>query len=377
MGFRKAERKQVKLKLGITGPSGSGKTFSALRIAKGLLEQRQGYNYRIALIDTENKSASLYADTKGMPAFDTLELEPPYTVEKYIAAIELAIQEKYDLVVVDSVSHVWAGEGGLLQEKETLDTRGGNSFANWAKMTPKWNRFVSAILHSDVHMICTMRSKQEHALSQNDKGKTEVKKMGMAPQVRDGFEYELTAVFDMDMSHHAQASKDRTNLFDGRTWKPDEKTGCEISNWLNSGKVVENQAPKSETPPATEAPAAPSGPVIPPQAKGPVITPPASNILLARSKAIENVLNPTHWPKGSVLGFCEAKYGKKLGEITDNEFMDLVQIVGKMTHSQAKVELAKQNSEKPAAPAEDQGEFGAFQPGGPTPQPMREPGEEG
>jgi AAA domain len=260
MGFVKAERKRVKLKLGIAGPSGSGKTFSALRIAKGIGEAEKGHASRIALIDTENKSASLYAQTSGMPAFDTLELEPPYTVDKYIAAIELAIKEKYDFLIIDSISHVWSGEGGLLQEKELLDSRGGNSYTNWAKMTPKWNRLVSGVLHGDIHMICTMRSKQEHTLSQNDKGKTEVKKLGMAPQVRDGFEYELTAVFDMGMDHNAQASKDRTNLFDQRIWKPDEKTGAELHAWLMSGTAgaptpppaAAPEAPKNEAPPAQE-----------------------------------------------------------------------------------------------------------------------------
>lgn len=351
MGFRKAERKQVKLKLGVTGPSGSGKTFSALRVAKGLLEQNKGVGYRIALIDTENRSASLYADTKGMPSFDTLELEPPYTVEKYIEAIELAIKEKYDLLIVDSVSHVWAGEGGLLQEKETLDQRGGNSFANWAKMTPKWNRFVSAVLHSDVHMICTMRSKQEHTLSQNDKGKTEVKKMGMAPQVRDGFEYELTAVFDMDMSHHAQASKDRTNLFDGRTWKPDEKTGSEISAWLNSGKAIEGQAP--QTPPAA------AGPVINPVDQQP-------SLLQVRSNIINEVLVPTSWPKGSLLSYCELKYAKKLQYLSEAEFNELLQTVKTKTHSQAKVALAQKSSPAETPAVDPNGAFGQYQGGGPV-----------
>lgn len=235
MEFKKAERKKVKLKLGISGPSGSGKTFSALKIAKGLLNG-QG---KIALIDTENRSASLYADTASMPVFDTLELDPPYTVEKYTSAIEAAIRAGYDILVVDSVSHVWSGEGGLLQDKEAIDARGGNSYTNWAKMTPKWNKFVSTILHSDIHMVCTMRSKQDYVLTQNDKGKQVPQKVGMAPQVREGFEYELTGVFDMDMSHQAQASKDRTGLFDGRIWKPDEKTGAEIAAWLAAGKTTE------------------------------------------------------------------------------------------------------------------------------------------
>lgn len=315
-GFQKAERKQVKLKLGLAGPSGSGKTFSALRIAKGLGD-KTGKPYRIALVDSENKSASLYADSPGMPAFDTLELEPPYTIDKYIAAMELAIKEGYDFLIVDSVSHVWSGEGGILQEKEALDKRGGNSYANWASMTPKWNRFVSAILHSDVHMLCTMRSKQDYVLEANDKGKQAPKKVGMAPQVREGFEYELTLVLDMDMSHQAQASKDRTNLFDGKTWKPDEKTGAEIWAWLNSGKAVV---------PAAATAAAP----VFPQAK-----------IAQRSQAIAAALDPVRWPAGTVADYIGKAYGTaKIGELSEDQFTALLTVIKTMTSSQAKAKLS-------------------------------------
>lgn len=313
-GFKRAERRQVKLKLGIAGPSGSGKTWTGLRIARGLLEANKGYAGRIALIDTENKSASLYASSAGMPEFDTLELEPPYTVDKYIAAIEMALKEKYDLVIVDSVSHVWSGEGGLLQEKETLDSRGGNSYTNWAKMTPKWNKFVSAILHSDIHMICTMRSKQDYVLEANDKGKQAPKKVGMAPQVREGFEYELTAVLDMDMSHHAQASKDRTSLFNGRTWQPDEKTGQELFTWLNTGKAPE---PKPEP-----------------------VNPEVKKLAEDRTKALQAVLNPVNWPTGTVAEYCVKAFATaKLSELNDTQFAELIGAVRSKTAMQAKAEL--------------------------------------
>lgn len=325
-GFKKAERKQVKLKLGLAGPSGSGKTYSALKLAKGLMDAAGSEKYRIALIDTENRSASLYADLPGLPSFDTLELEPPYTVDKYIAAIELAIKEKYDLLIVDSVSHVWSGEGGLLQEKENLDARGGNSYTNWAKMTPKWNRFVSEILHSDVHMICTMRSKQEHALGTNANGKTEVKKMGMAPQVREGFEYELTAVFDMDMSHQAQASKDRTSLFNGRTWQPDEKTGAEIHAWLNMGK--------------------------PADPKVAALTQAQVELTKLRTAELQKAVNPVTWPTGSVVEYCTKAFGTaKLSELAEPQFAALLLVVKLKTASQARVDLASAQ-ERPTPPQE-------------------------
>jgi hypothetical protein len=225
--FKKAERKQAKLKIGISGPSGSGKTFSAMLIAKGL-------GGRIAVIDTENRSASLYADRFE---FDTLELEAPFTTEKYLQAMALAQNEKYDVVIIDSVSHQWAGEGGVLSRKEQVDSRGGNSFTNWSKFTPEHTKFLNAIVQHGTHLITTVRSKQDYALTQNDKGKATPQKMGVAPVQREGFEYELTLMIDMHMDHSAVASKDRTGLFDKTIFVPGEDTGKKLMAWLSTAKV--------------------------------------------------------------------------------------------------------------------------------------------
>jgi len=230
--FKKAEKRAVKLKIALTGPAGSGKTFSALQIATGL-------GGKIALIDTENASASLYADQFQ---FDTMEIDPPYTVQKYNEAIQAAVDGKYDVVIIDSISHAWAGEGGLLQKKESLDSRGGNQYANWAPITKEHEALKAKILSSDVHMICTMRSKQEYALQEDEKGRKQVKKLGMAPVQRDGMEYEFTAVLDMAMDHSAQASKDRTRLFDGKLFRPDTATGKALMEWLNSS-AAQTKAP--------------------------------------------------------------------------------------------------------------------------------------
>lgn len=227
--FKKAEREQLKLKMAITGPSGSGKTYSALRLAKGL-------GGKVAVIDTENGSASLYSDRFE---FDVLELSPPYTNEKYLAAIKEAETAKYDTVIIDSLTHQWAGEGGLLNKKEQLDARGGNSFANWAKMTPEHERFKSAILHANINVIGTMRSKTEYVLSENEKGKQVPKKMGLAPIQRDGMEYEFTTVLDISMNHEAQASKDRTGLFIGQMFQITEETGKKLQEWISQGRKKE------------------------------------------------------------------------------------------------------------------------------------------
>lgn len=226
--FVKAERKRAKLKIGITGPSGSGKTYSGLLLAKGI-------GSKIAVIDTENGSASLYSDKFQ---FDVLELAPPFSTEKYIEAIKGAEKAGYDVILIDSISHAWAGEGGLLEQKEQLDSRGrGNSYTNWADITKKHEKFKSALLQADIHLIATMRSKQDYVLQADDKGKQSPKKVGLAPIQRDGMEYEFTTVFDIAMNHEAEASKDRTGLFSDKLFKITEETGEEFKKWLMTAAV--------------------------------------------------------------------------------------------------------------------------------------------
>lgn len=206
----------------------SGKTYSALRLAKGL-------GKKIGVIDTENNSASLYADKFD---FDVISLGPPYTIEKYIEAIEAFLKENYDVLIIDSISHAWAGEGGLLQKKEQLDSRpGGNSYTNWAKMTPLQEKFVSHLLHSPINLIVTMRSKMAYELV-DDNGKKKPVKMGLAPIQRDGIEYEFTTLFDVAQNHETSVSKDRTGLFVDKIFQITEDTGKQISEWLASGKPV-------------------------------------------------------------------------------------------------------------------------------------------
>lgn len=233
--FQRAERKRVKLKIAITGPSGSGKTYSALELATGL-------GQKIALIDTENDSASLYSDRF---VFDTLVIDPPYTIQKYVEAIKAAQEEGYEVLVIDSISHAWAGDGGLLAKKEALDARGGNNFANWAGISKEQEAFKGTLLNADIHLICTMRSKQEYAQIE-DGGKKRIQKLGLAPIQRDGMEYEFTTVFDVAMDHKAQASKDRTGLFDGQIQTLTKATGEQLMTWLGGAKAESRKAPEPE-----------------------------------------------------------------------------------------------------------------------------------
>lgn len=231
--FKKAERKRAYLKIAATGPSGSGKTLSALLVASGL-------GKKIAVLDTENGSASLYSNQVD---FDVVEIGAPFTTEKYIETIKAAEKAGYDVLVIDSLTHAWAGEGGLLQQKENHDARGGNSFANWAKITPKDNALRSAILQAKLHVITTMRSKQDTVLVEKN-GKQVPQKVGLTPVQREGIEYEFTTVFDIAMNHQAQVSKDRTGLFDGNIFQLSQETGKQLLEWLNGAKEPDPEPAK-------------------------------------------------------------------------------------------------------------------------------------
>lgn len=240
--IRKAQRKVTKARVGISGPSGSGKTLSALLIAYGMTGDWE----KIGLIDTENRSADLYAETVKagvhIPEFPKIDIEPPYTTEKYIEALKAFEDYGVEVIIIDSMSHAWAGEGGILEQKDQVaKAKHGNSYTAWGEMTPKQNRFVESILKSKCHVIATMRSKTEYILELNDKGKQTPRKIGMAPVQRDGLEYEFTLVFDLTADHMATVSKDRTGLFDGQYFVPTAETGKKLLEWLESGEKLINK----------------------------------------------------------------------------------------------------------------------------------------
>lgn len=227
---KKAVKSQVKLKLGIQGPSGSGKTEGALALAINLLRLIKP-DGRILGIDTENESMSLYADRYE---FDTIVLRSPYTPARYIQAMKVGLG--YDMVIVDSITHEWSGEGGIMSQKDALDAKGGNGFTNWATLTPQHEEFVEFIKQFPVDTIVTMRTKQSYVLEANNKGKQVPKKLGMAPIQREGMEYEYTMVFDVTMEHAAKLSKDRTGLFAGVSVDlMNPATAQSIHDWRQNG----------------------------------------------------------------------------------------------------------------------------------------------
>jgi hypothetical protein len=236
--FTKAVRKRAKLRLALTGPSGSGKTYGALMLAKGI-------GGKIAVIDTEHGSASLYSH---LVDFDTLELKAPYSPERYIEAIQAAEKASYDVIVIDSTTHEWSGSGGCLEinEKTAHAKFRGNTWSAWNDTTPRHRAFIDAMLQANAHVIATGRSKTE--TSQVDDGnRKKVVKLGMKTEQRDGFEYEFTVVLDLiHDGHYATASKDRTGLFQGDPAAISPKTGAMLREWLESGAEPAPEGAKAD-----------------------------------------------------------------------------------------------------------------------------------
>lgn len=232
MQLRQSERKKAKIKMALQGSAGSGKTYSSLLLAQGLTN---GDFSKIAIIDTENGSADLYAH---LGDYNVLTLTPPFTPDNYIKAIDVCEKAGIEVIIIDSISHCW---DYLLDYHSSL---AGNSFTNWAKITPLQKVFTDKILQSDAHIIATMRTKQDYVLNQKD-GKYIPEKVGLKAVQKDGLDYEFTIVFDVDIKHFAVSSKDRTGLFMG---KPEfiinSATGRKILEWCNSGTNLQDAREK-------------------------------------------------------------------------------------------------------------------------------------
>lgn len=239
-GFKKATKAAAKLRLGLIGPAGSGKTYTALRIAAGL-------GGRIAVIDTERGSASLYAGERGIE-FDVIELDT-YGVERFIEGLKSAADGGYSTVIIDSLSHAWAGKGGILEYVDNAGKRNqsGGNFGAWRDATPRHNSLVDAILGAPLHVICTLRSKVEYVV-ENVGGRNQVRKVGLQPVQRDGLEYEFTVVGDVNQDHDLVVTKTRAAfLKDAVIREAGEELGQQLAAWLATGTDQRPAAPTPKT----------------------------------------------------------------------------------------------------------------------------------
>lgn len=252
-----ASREQAYLRLALAAVSGGGKTMSALRLAKGLVDAMlaggllQGdIRGKIGLVDTERRSAQLYSH---VVPFKTIPLSAPYTVDRYLGAVHCLEDYGCEVIIVDQISHAWAGKGGLLEAKDQLARTAKNDMQPWADITPIQNSFIEALLELECHLIVTMRSKgawvMEKVTKPDGREVNKPRKVGLAPVQRPGIEFEFTTVLDLESGTNlASASKDRTELFAGVHARLDEKWGARLAQWLYQGRPGINVGP-----PATPA----------------------------------------------------------------------------------------------------------------------------
>lgn len=235
--LRPASKVQLKARVALVGPSGSGKTYSALEAALALVDDIG----KVAVIDTERGSAALYADEFG--EFLHGVIDPPFTPQRYLEALEACTAAGAEVVIIDSLSHAWSGQGGVLEIVDDAAARSrGNTFAAWREGTPEQNRLVDTVMRWPGHVIVTMRAKTEYVVEEDDRGKTQVRKLGLAPEQRKGMEYEFDLVADVDHEHRLMVSKSRcAPLQDAVERKPDRGWWRPFVEWLNRGDTVQQQ----------------------------------------------------------------------------------------------------------------------------------------
>lgn len=224
MTFVKAKKEKIWTKVLLGGSSGSGKTYSALRLATGLAKK---CGSGIAAIDTEAGRIRYYANEFD---FSDMQLTEPFTPEKYIEAINEAVNSGFKVLIIDSISHEWN------YCVDIHDKMPGNSWTNWSKITPRHDAFMEKILQAPIHIIATVRGKDEYVLEEKN-GKQTPKKVGLGFKQRDGVEYNYTATFNIAQDTHiAEATKDNTHIFEGRYEVLTEKDGEALYDWANTGE---------------------------------------------------------------------------------------------------------------------------------------------
>ncbi len=243
---KKAKREKIYAKIALMAPSGGGKTYGSLRLATGMAEEikkETGKDARILMVNTEQKRGYYYANEFD---YDIIDLEAPYEPEKFVDVIKFAQDEGYDILILDSTSPEWDGAGGCLE----LQQKAGGTYQAWGKITPRHDRFIHAIADSPIHVIATMRGKDQYEMNTDEKGKKTVQKLGVGAKQRDGFEYEFTCTFLIDQkTSTSEAQKDNTHLFQNRgAILLSEQDGRDIIKWANEGEgytpIDRNSAPQ-------------------------------------------------------------------------------------------------------------------------------------
>ena len=237
--IKKATREKIYCKIALMAPSGAGKTYSSLRLATGMadeIEKETGKKAKVLMANSEQKRGYYYANEF---VYDIVDIDSPHEPEKYVELIDFAVQEGYDILIMDSTSHEWEGKGGCLE----IQQKAGGRYQDWAKVTPRHERFINTIADSKIHIIATMRGKDQYVMTQsegkNGNQSTKVEKVGVGAKQRDGFEYEFTCTFLLDQkTNTAEPFKDNTHIFENEpAVKLTEEHGRKIIKWANSSKI--------------------------------------------------------------------------------------------------------------------------------------------
>jgi hypothetical protein len=232
MQFKKAVRTQRKLRMSLEGPSGTGKTFTMLSLLTSLVDEGQ----RVAVIDTEHESSSIYATQFD---FDVLSLTEHHP-DTYTAAIEAAVAAGYGALGIDSFSHAWVGEKGMLELVDSLaGGQEGRKFdTGWKKAKPHEQKLWRTVLGAPLHVIVTMRTKTAYEVSREN-GKTKIEKLGLAPIQRTETQYEFDIVGEMDQDNTLTIGKTRfSELHNARLPKPGRELAIDLKRWLSMGEAA-------------------------------------------------------------------------------------------------------------------------------------------
>ena len=243
--FKKAKRIQAKVKLAIGGASGSGKTLSALLLAYGYLRaehpdwtEEQIWDH-IAVIDTENKSASLYVGKRVgatvIGSYNVIDVEPPFEEQTLIDCLQICTQHQMDFVIIDSASAFWLD---ALETQGKIAERTHSNFSSWKPVKADQSKMMQAILQADCHVIANYRAKTEYTQETNEAGKKVVKSLGLGIIAEGTNIYEYSVVWMLDADHVANATKDRTGVFDGQYFTITPDTGKKLFQWVSEGEVA-------------------------------------------------------------------------------------------------------------------------------------------
>ena len=226
--IRPASKKARKARIAYSGPAGSGKTRGALETATYIAAQE---GCKVVLCDTEAGSGDDYAD---LYVYDVLTLDPPYSPQRYTEALHFCEQAGSGVIIIDSITHEWAGPGGCLEMVDKMP--GHNKWTKWAPVTVAHDAFVHAILTSPAHVICTIRERAKHEQVEDAAGHKSIVKLGMQPIQREGMDYEFQVVVKVDWAHVGHIDKTRCDALDGQNFlKPGAEFAAIYYRWLTEG----------------------------------------------------------------------------------------------------------------------------------------------